>query len=59
VKALADTVLHRSYKTGFLAGDRAFNNSDPDDFQLPIRTLGYKAVYDYRVDQLGIAAQIY
>lgn len=57
VKALADAVLRRGYKTRFLAGDRAFNNSDPDDFQLPIRALGYKAVYDYRVDQLGIAAQ--
>lgn len=26
---------------------------DPNEWQLPVRALGYKPVYDYRVDQLG------
>ncbi|MER5462857.1 hypothetical protein ABT010_19665 [Streptomyces sp. NPDC002668] len=43
----------RGYKPGYLAGDLAYNNSDPDEWQLPVRALGYKPVYDYRVDQLG------
>ncbi|MFE2541856.1 hypothetical protein [Actinacidiphila glaucinigra] len=43
----------RGYTPGFLAGDRAYNNSEPHEWQLPVRALGYKPVYDYRVDQLG------
>lgn len=33
--------------------DRAYNNSEPAKWQLPIRAMGYKPVYDYRADQLG------
>ncbi|MFF8843443.1 hypothetical protein ACF08N_12035 [Streptomyces sp. NPDC015127] len=47
----------RGYKPGFLAGDLAYNNSDPDEWQLPVRALGFKPVYDYRVDQLGKQAE--
>ncbi|MET7519496.1 hypothetical protein ABZS88_40095 [Streptomyces sp. NPDC005480] len=47
----------RGYTPGYLAGDLAYNNSDPDEWQLPIRALGYKPVYDYRVDQLGKQAE--
>lgn len=47
----------RGYTPGFLAGDLAYNNSEPDEWQLPIRALGYKPVYDYRVDQLGKQAE--
>ncbi|MFD8501291.1 hypothetical protein ACFV2L_00860 [Streptomyces sp. NPDC059687] len=47
----------RGYKPGYLAGDRAYNNSEPDEWQLPVRALGYKPVYDYRSDQLGKQAQ--
>lgn len=43
----------RGYTPGYLAGDRAYNNSEPHEWQLPVRALGYKPVYDYRVDQLG------
>ncbi|MEV7393825.1 hypothetical protein [Streptomyces sp. NPDC091215] len=43
----------RGYKPGYLAGDRAYNNSEPDEWQLPVRAMGYKPVYDYRADQLG------
>ncbi|MFJ4989003.1 hypothetical protein ACIP9H_35055 [Streptomyces sp. NPDC088732] len=43
----------RGYAPGYLAGDRAYNNSEPAEWQLPVRALGYQPVYDYRVDQLG------
>ncbi|MEV6865646.1 hypothetical protein AB0M44_32185 [Streptosporangium subroseum] len=51
------SVSHRSLtERGYLAGDLAYNNSDPDTFQLPARALGYRLVFDYRDDQLGIQA---
>ncbi|MGP3952201.1 hypothetical protein [Streptomyces sp. 7N604] len=47
----------RGYKPGYLTGDRAYNNSEPGEWQLPIRAMGYKPVYDYRADQLGKQAE--
>jgi hypothetical protein len=55
VTVLADAAA-RGHRPGFLAGDRAYNNATPDTFQLPVRALGYKPVFDYRTDQLGIQA---
>ncbi|MEU0407934.1 hypothetical protein ABZ307_08910 [Streptomyces griseorubiginosus] len=43
----------RGYKPGYLAGDRAYNNSEPEEWQLPVRAMGFKPVYDYRGNQLG------
>ncbi|MER5909837.1 hypothetical protein ABT124_04855 [Streptomyces sp. NPDC001982] len=54
---ILNRLRERGYKPGYLAGDRAYNNSEPDEWQLPIRALGYKPVYDYRADQLGRQAQ--
>lgn len=53
ITVLAD-IAARGHRPGYLAADRLYNNSDPDTFQLPARTLGYQPVYDYRADQLGI-----
>ncbi|MBR7831723.1 hypothetical protein KDL01_00540 [Actinospica durhamensis] len=53
IRILAD-VQGRGYRANFLAGDRLFNNSEPGRFQLPLRTLGYRPVFDYTEDQLGI-----
>lgn len=53
IQVLAD-VRRRGHPAGYLAGDRAYNNSSPDTFQLPARALGYQLVFDYRLDQLGI-----
>jgi len=53
VRVLAD-VHRRGHPAGFLAGDRAYNNSVPEQFQLPARAMGYQLVFDYRQDQLGI-----
>ncbi|WP_406406516.1 hypothetical protein [Streptomyces sp. NBC_01643] len=47
----------RGYKPGFLAGDLAYNNSEPGEWQLPVRALGFRPVYDYRIDQLGKQAE--
>jgi hypothetical protein len=55
IRVLAD-VRRRQHPAGYLAGDRAYNNCDPNDFQLPARALGYQTVFDYRSDQLGIQA---
>ncbi|WP_405881054.1 hypothetical protein OG762_22130 [Streptomyces sp. NBC_01136] len=54
---ILNRMQERGYKPGYLAGDRAYNNSEPDEWQLPIRAMGYKPVYDYRADQLGKQAE--
>ncbi|MCE7005054.1 hypothetical protein LWC34_19800 [Kibdelosporangium philippinense] len=58
--AATDVLRHaivNGWPTGLLAGDRAYNNSDPDTFQLPARALGFGLVFDYRDDQLGVQAE--
>lgn len=45
-----------SLPRGYLAGDRAYNDQKPENFQLPIRAMGYEPVYDYAKDQLGVQA---
>ncbi|WP_329245394.1 hypothetical protein OIE43_21255 [Streptomyces pseudovenezuelae] len=50
---ILNRLRERGYKPGYLAGDRAYNNSEPDEWQLPVRAMDYKPVYDYREDQLG------
>ena len=44
-------------RRGYLAGDRVYNNSNPENFQNIVRQLGYKLLFDYRIDQLGVQAQ--
>ena len=55
ITVLAD-IRRRSHPASWMAGDKLYNNSEPDQFQLPLRALGYKPVFDYRGDQLGIQA---
>jgi hypothetical protein len=50
---LAD-VRRRGYPPGHLAGDRLFNNSEPEHFQLPVRGFGYRPVFDYTQEDLDI-----
>ncbi|MFD0200062.1 MULTISPECIES: hypothetical protein [Saccharothrix] len=45
------------WPVGLLAADRAYNNSDPDTFQLPALALGFGLLFDYRDDQLGVQAE--
>lgn len=58
--AAVDVLKHavvNSWPIGTLAGDRAYNNSEPDSFQLPARALGFELLFDYRDDQLGVQAE--
>jgi hypothetical protein len=48
------SVRQRGHPAHWLAGDRAYSNQKPEHFQLPARALGYRPVFDYKVDQLGI-----
>lgn len=45
------------WPAGLLAGDRAYNNEKPENFQLPARALGFEPLFSYRRDQLGIQAE--
>jgi hypothetical protein len=51
--AVLQDIRRRGHPAGDLAADAAYNNSDPDNWQIPMRELGYKPTYDYRIDQLG------
>ncbi|MFD9303771.1 hypothetical protein ACFWCB_14175 [Streptomyces sp. NPDC060048] len=51
--ALRD-VHRRGYQPGWLAADRAYNAALPETFHIPVRDLGYRPIWDYRIDQLGI-----
>ncbi|MEE1794537.1 hypothetical protein PUR28_27820 [Streptomyces sp. BE308] len=53
VTALRD-MRRRTYPTGWLAADRAYNAALPEAFHIPVRDLGYRPVWDYRIDQLGV-----
>ncbi|MEV5573431.1 hypothetical protein AB0L06_25595 [Spirillospora sp. NPDC052269] len=56
IHVLAD-VRRRGHPAGFVAADALYNNCRPDDYQLPLRALGFQPTYGYRTDQLGIQAQ--
>ena len=47
------SIHDRGHPAHFLAGDRAYTNAKPEDFQLPARALGYQLVVDYKVDPAG------
>ncbi|MFE7368464.1 hypothetical protein [Streptomyces anulatus] len=53
ITALKD-MRRRNYPTGWLAADRAYNAALPETFHMPVRDLGYRPIWDYRIDQLGI-----
>ncbi len=47
------SISQRGHPAHYLAGDRAYTQCKPEDFQLPARALGYRLVLDYKIDQLG------
>ncbi|WP_146087491.1 hypothetical protein [Thermomonospora echinospora] len=55
--AVLTGIRRRGHPAGHLAADAAYNNSKPEDWQLPLRALGYRPAYSYRQDQLGVQAQ--
>ena len=54
-RALA-SVRDPGHPAGYLAADRAYSSAKAEDFQLPARALGYRLVFDYKNDQLGVKA---
>jgi hypothetical protein len=48
------SIQDRGHPAGYVAGDRAYTNAKPEDFQLPARALGYSVVLAYGKHQLGI-----
>ena len=56
--AAAASIIKRGHPAGICAADRAyFPDAAAENWQLPMRALGYKLIGDYRKDQLGIQAQ--
>jgi hypothetical protein len=53
IRALS-SVNRRGHPANYLAGDRAYSNSKPEQFQLPAHAMGYKPVFDYKKTQFGI-----
>ncbi|MFD7417528.1 hypothetical protein ACFVZ3_39830 [Kitasatospora purpeofusca] len=54
--AALEDLNRRGYRPGWLAADRAYSSAQPDTFHLPVHDLGYRPIWDYRRDQLGIQA---
>jgi len=52
--AALTSVRERGHPAKYLAGDRAYSSLIADDFQLPLRALGWEPVWDYKIDQLGV-----
>ena len=48
------SIHERGLPARYLAADRAYSNEQPENFQLPVKALGYDVVFDYREDQLGV-----
>ncbi|MFJ9948540.1 hypothetical protein [Kitasatospora sp. NPDC091207] len=44
----------RGYRAGWSGADRAYSSAIPETFHIPVRDLGYRAVWDYHRDRLGI-----
>jgi len=54
-EALA-SLSERGYPAHYLAADRAYSSAKAEDFQLAALAFGYRPVYDYKIDQLGVKA---
>jgi len=48
---------HGPVRPGLVGADRAYSSALASSFHLPLRALGYELVFDYRQDELGIAAE--
>lgn len=50
---LLSSVRARGYPAGFLGADRGYSQALPARFHLPVRSLGYSVVMDYKRTELG------
>ena len=55
IVALRSVHAH-GHSAHWLAADRAHTSAKAENFQLPARSLGYRTVLDYKLDQLGVQA---
>lgn len=53
---LLSSVRARGWPARFLGADRGYTQGLPERFHLPVRSLGYSLVMDYKEDQLGYQA---
>jgi hypothetical protein len=50
---LLSSVRARGYPASFLGADRGYTQAHPERFHLPVRSLGYSLVMDYKETELG------
>jgi hypothetical protein len=50
---IVESLHDRGHKINLVITDRAYSNGVWDEYAVPIRKLGGKLVFDYKVDQLG------
>ncbi len=53
---LLATVRGAGFQAGYLGADRGYTQCLPEHFHLPVRSLGYSPVMDYKAADLGIQA---
>jgi len=54
-RRIHESISKRGHPIGRSTGDRGYAPAaKPDDYQIPLRRLGYDIVTDYKIDQLGI-----
>jgi len=54
---LLSRVRSRGYPAGYLGADRGYTQTLPERFHLPVRSLGYSLVMDYKTTELGRQAE--
>jgi hypothetical protein len=53
---LLSSVRERGWPAGFAGADRGYSQCLPEHFHLPLRSLGYSVVMDYKATELGYQA---
>lgn len=54
--AVLEGIERRGHRAGYVGADNLYNSCKDDNWQLPMRAMGYLPTYTYRSDQLGIQA---
>ena len=53
---LANSLIERGHRPNFFIVDRAYSNGRYADYNVPLRLLGFKHVFTYKEEQLGVQA---
>ncbi|MFB4301058.1 hypothetical protein [Actinomadura sp. NTSP31] len=57
--AVLSDIVRRGHPAGYVGADAAYNGAKEQDWQLPLRAMGYRPVYSYTRKQLGTQAQAF